>query len=212
MSFFPQHIFDEDGESDSERDKMLLQLEQECLEVYRRKVDSASQNRARLHQTLACAEGEFAALFSALGKPTLSMREKRSGRLRDQVASIGPLLEELRKRKEERMRQISDVKSQIAIICGEISGSDLRDLYSNEEQDLTIMRLEEYHAQLATLLNEKSERVLKVLEFVNLIHHHCSVMGMDFYHLVSEVHPEVHVWTIRRDFLKASAMTHLTFL
>lgn len=53
---------------------MLLQLEQECLEVYRRKVDNASQNRARLHQTLASAEGEFAALFSALGEPTLSQR------------------------------------------------------------------------------------------------------------------------------------------
>lgn len=53
---------------------MLLQLEQECLEVYRRKVDNASQNRAHLHQTLASAEGEFAALFSALGEPTLSLR------------------------------------------------------------------------------------------------------------------------------------------
>lgn len=53
---------------------MLLQLEQECLEVYRRKVDNASHNRARLHQILANAEGEFAALFSALGEPTLSLR------------------------------------------------------------------------------------------------------------------------------------------
>lgn len=69
-----QHIWDEVGESDSDRDKMLLQLEQECLEVYRRKVDNASQNRARLHESLANAEVEFAALFSALGEPTLSQR------------------------------------------------------------------------------------------------------------------------------------------
>lgn len=74
MRYSLQHIWDEVGESDSERDKMLLQLEQECLEVYRRKVDNASQNRARLHQMLASAEGEFAALFSALGEPTLSLR------------------------------------------------------------------------------------------------------------------------------------------
>jgi hypothetical protein len=53
---------------------MLLQLEQECLEVYRRKVDNASHARARLHQTIASAESEFAALFSALGEPTLSQR------------------------------------------------------------------------------------------------------------------------------------------
>lgn len=46
---------------------MLLQLEQECLEVYRRKVDNASHARARLHQALADAESELAALLSALG-------------------------------------------------------------------------------------------------------------------------------------------------
>lgn len=69
-----QHIWDEVGESDSDRDKMLLQLEQECLEVYRRKVDNASHNRALLHKTIADAEGEFAALFSALGELTLCQR------------------------------------------------------------------------------------------------------------------------------------------
>lgn len=68
---FIQHIWDEVGESDAERDKMLLQLEQECLEVYRRKVDQASHARARLHQALADAEAELANLFSVLGdRPT----------------------------------------------------------------------------------------------------------------------------------------------
>ncbi len=69
-----QHIWDEVGESDSDRDKMLLQLEQECLEVYRRKVDHASHGRAQLHQELANAEAEFAALFSALGESPVSLR------------------------------------------------------------------------------------------------------------------------------------------
>jgi len=69
-----QRIWDEVGESDTERDKMLLQLEQECLEVYRRKVDSANHARASLHHALASAEAEFSALFSALGEPTLSQR------------------------------------------------------------------------------------------------------------------------------------------
>ncbi len=61
-----------------ERDKMLLQLEQECLEVYRRKVDAASLTRSRLHQALASAEAEFSALFSALGEPALSQRVSQS--------------------------------------------------------------------------------------------------------------------------------------
>ena len=36
------------GEPDEEIDKMLLQLEQECLEVYRRKVDQSNRARAWL--------------------------------------------------------------------------------------------------------------------------------------------------------------------
>lgn len=186
-----QHIWDEVGESDSDRDKMLLQLEQECLEVYRRKVDNASQNRARLHESLANAEVEFAALFSALGEPTLSQRERRSGTLKEQVDAIKPHLDELRRRKDERARQFLQVKSQIVSICTEIAGSDYGHMFSNEEPDLSLRRLEEYQAQLVTFQKEKSERVHKVLEYVNLIHQYSVVMGMDFFQLISEVHPSL---------------------
>lgn len=77
-SFSLQLIWDEVGERDFERDNMLLQLGQECLEVCRRKVDDASENRARLRRTLARAQGEFAAPSSARGEPTLSLRVSSS--------------------------------------------------------------------------------------------------------------------------------------
>lgn len=64
----PQIIWDELGESDAEKDKMLLELEQECLNVYRRKVDQANQYRAQLRQAMANAEAEIAAICSALGE------------------------------------------------------------------------------------------------------------------------------------------------
>ncbi|KAG0560898.1 hypothetical protein KC19_9G023200 [Ceratodon purpureus] len=185
-----QHIWDEVGESDIERDKMLLQLEQECLEVYRRKVDSASHARARLHQALASAEAEFSALFSTLGEPTLSQREKRTGTLKEQVAAIGPQLEELRRRKEDRARQFLEVRTEIAKICEEIAGN-YGDVYVPEEKDLTLRRLDEYHGQLATLQKEKSERLHRVLEYVSLMHQLCSVMGMDFFNIVTQVHPSL---------------------
>lgn len=65
-----QQIWDEVGETNEERDKMLLQLEQECLEVYKRKVDKAVKSRAELLQTLADARVELANLLSALGEKT----------------------------------------------------------------------------------------------------------------------------------------------
>ncbi|THU58533.1 hypothetical protein C4D60_Mb03t15340 [Musa balbisiana] len=63
-----QLIWDEVGESDEERDKMLLQLEQECLDVYKRKVEQASKTRALLLQSLADSKAELARLLSALGE------------------------------------------------------------------------------------------------------------------------------------------------
>jgi len=63
-----QQIWDEVGESDAERDRMLLQLEQECLDVYKRKVDQATRSRARLLQTLADSRAELTNLLSALGE------------------------------------------------------------------------------------------------------------------------------------------------
>ena len=64
-------IWDEVGETDEERDQMLLQLEQECLDVYKRKVDQAAKSRAYLLQTLADANIELARLLAALGEKTV---------------------------------------------------------------------------------------------------------------------------------------------
>lgn len=67
-----QRIWDEVGESDKERDKMLLQLEQECLDVYKRKVDLAAKSRAKLLQALANARVELTSLLAALGETTFA--------------------------------------------------------------------------------------------------------------------------------------------
>ena len=47
---------------------MLLQLEQECLDIYRRKVEKTKKHRADLCQTLNEAETEVSSLVSALGE------------------------------------------------------------------------------------------------------------------------------------------------
>lgn len=76
MFFFQmkQMIWDEIGQEQFEREKVLVDLEQECLEVYRRKVDAANTSRARLHQELAEAEAEFTHLLLSLGERSLPGR------------------------------------------------------------------------------------------------------------------------------------------
>lgn len=63
---FFQIIWDEVGESDTEKDKMLVELEQECLEIYRSKVDEANRCRAQLRRAISDSEAEVAAICSAM--------------------------------------------------------------------------------------------------------------------------------------------------
>ena len=70
-------IWNEVGETDTDRDKMLLELEQECLEVYRRKVDQANRSRAQLRQAIADSEAELAAICSAMGERPVHIRQVR---------------------------------------------------------------------------------------------------------------------------------------
>lgn len=70
-------IWNEIGESDPEKDTMLLELERECLEVYRRRVDLSNKRRAQLRQAIADSEAELAAICSAMGERPVHIRQVR---------------------------------------------------------------------------------------------------------------------------------------
>lgn len=57
---------------------MLQDLEEECLEVYRRKVDQANKNRALLRQAIADSEAELASICCALGERPIHIRKVSS--------------------------------------------------------------------------------------------------------------------------------------
>ncbi|KAJ6828931.1 65-kDa microtubule-associated protein 1-like isoform X1 [Iris pallida] len=191
-----QIIWDEVGESDGERDKMLLQLEQECLDVYKRKVDQASKSRAQLLQALADCKIEFVRLLSALGEKTyVGIPEKSSGTIKEQLAAISPALEQLCQKKEERIKEFAEVQSQIQKICCEIAGTlkigEKSTTPAVDEDDLSLKKLDEFQSQLKELQKEKSDRLNKVLDFVSTIHDLCAVLGMDFFSTITEVHPSL---------------------
>ncbi|XP_075505697.1 65-kDa microtubule-associated protein 1-like [Primulina tabacum] len=189
-----QQIWDEVGEGDEERDQMLLQLEQECLDVYKRKVDQAVKSRANLLHKLANARVELTNLLSSLGEKTyIGIPDKTSGTIKEQLAAIDPALKKLWKQKDERIKEFSDVQSQIQKISAEINGSGEQvDSPAVDESDLSVRKLDGFQAQLQDLQKEKSERLHKVLEFVSTIHDLCAVLGMDFFTTVSEVHPSLN--------------------
>ncbi|KAJ8512738.1 hypothetical protein OPV22_003172 [Ensete ventricosum] len=176
---------------------MLLQLEQECLEVYKRKVEQASKTRVLLLQSLADSKAELLRLLSALGeKSFVGIPDKSSGTIKEQLAAIAPLLEQLCKQKEDRIKEFADVQLQIEKIRGEIAGTSIiggqMGTPTVDEEDLSLKKLDEYQQQLQELQKEKSDRLHKILDFVSTVHDLCAVLGLDFFSTITEVHPSLN--------------------
>ncbi|KAK9147572.1 hypothetical protein Scep_006329 [Stephania cephalantha] len=190
-----QIIWDEVGEPDAERDRMLFELEQECLEVYRRKVDQANRSRAQLRQAIADSEAELAAICSAMGERPVHIRqsEQSTGNLKEELRTIIPQLEEMRKRKSERRNQFVEVLEQIRKISNEIC-TPVELIPSRavvDETDLSLKKLDELHKQLQAFQKEKNDRLMQVLEHLSTLNSLCSVLGMDFKQTIREVHPSL---------------------
>ncbi|KAL0400849.1 UNVERIFIED_CONTAM: microtubule-associated protein 3 [Sesamum latifolium] len=190
-----QIIWDEVGESDAERDRMLLELEQECMEVYRRKVDQANKCRAQLRQAIADAEAELAAICSAMGERPVHIRQsdQSTGSLKAELRAILPEIEEMRKRKSDRKNQFIEVLEEIQRIKNEIyrSGGYISNNMAVDETDLSIRKLEELQRELQALQKKKSERLKQVLEHLNYLYSCCSVLGLDFKQTVCGIHPSL---------------------
>ncbi|XP_027356705.1 65-kDa microtubule-associated protein 5 [Abrus precatorius] len=183
-----QMIWDEIGESDSDRDNMLLQLEQECLDIYQRKVEETRKHKADLYQSLAEAEAEVANIISSLGESTSFSRGK--GTLKQQIATIRPVLEDLRSKKDDRIKEFSKIKSQISQICAEIAGcGQSKNVTDPNQGDLTVKKLGELKSHLQELQNEKILRQQKVKSHISTISELSIVMSIDFLKTLNEVHP-----------------------
>ncbi|GMI77185.1 hypothetical protein HRI_001387800 [Hibiscus trionum] len=61
-------FYSKDLNTNTDRVEMLLELERECVEVYKRRVDQANLSKAYLRQTIADYEAELAAICSTMGE------------------------------------------------------------------------------------------------------------------------------------------------
>ncbi|KAA8539835.1 hypothetical protein F0562_026527 [Nyssa sinensis] len=174
---------------------MLLELEQECLEVYRRKVDQANRCRAQLRQAIADSEAELAVICSAMGERPVHIRQSdyNPGSLKEELGAILPQLEEMRKRNCDRRNQFIEILQQIQKISNEIYRSSEYTPSNTvvDETDLSLRKLEDLHKVLQALQEEKNDRLKLVLDHLNTLNSLCLVLGMDFKQTVSEVHPSL---------------------
>ncbi|XP_034708570.1 65-kDa microtubule-associated protein 3-like isoform X3 [Vitis riparia] len=191
-----QSIWDEVGEPNIERDEMLLELEQECLEAYKRKVSHAKKSRAQLRQAIADSEAELADICSAMGEGPVNVRQfdqNAGGGLKEELKTIVSTLEAMRKLKCERKKQFVEVLDQLLNISKELCKPREDNLCKifMDETDLSLKRLHELHRLLLELQDEKSNRVKQVLAHLKTLDSLCKVLGLDFKHTVAEIHPSM---------------------
>ncbi|CAL4971679.1 unnamed protein product [Urochloa decumbens] len=178
-------MWDEIGEGEDDRRGMLQALEEECLNVYRAKLEQVRHHRAQLRREIADSVAEVAAICATIGEPPTTVQTACSslqgtGSLKEDLGSIAPELAEMRRRREERRRQFSDVTERVNRIQQEMNlGGGGQPRVVADGSDLTLTKLEELTAYLQHLQSEKESRTRKVAELMALLHSSSLVLGMD---------------------------------
>uniref|UniRef100_A0A1S3Y661 65-kDa microtubule-associated protein 3-like n=1 Tax=Nicotiana tabacum TaxID=4097 RepID=A0A1S3Y661_TOBAC len=211
---------------------MLFELQQECLEIYKRKVNQASRSRAQLQQTVANSEAELAKICAALGEQSSYARQS-SKSLNEELKAIKPKLEEMKKRKRERMDQFAAVVDQIQCIskelCVHFQGN--KQMSVIDENDLSVRRLEEMKNYLIALQKEKkscskfqvlqkeygktftsellsiekkqmSDRLKLVLDHLTSINSLCVVLGIDYKQTIVDIDPTMDDFSVSKNISK----------
>lgn len=188
-----QELWGEIGQDEMKRDRMILQLEEDCLNVYKQKVNQTRKQKADLLQELSLGEADIDKILSALGeRETFPRSEKLGGTLMEQLAKIEPVLEDLRRRRDERVNEFKAIQSKIVRLQAEISGAiDHGDPAAPvvDDNDLSLKRLGELKEHLNDLQTEKNGRLQKIDIQTNSIHEMCNIMSIDLKMALKDVHP-----------------------
>ncbi|XP_071696385.1 65-kDa microtubule-associated protein 3-like [Rutidosis leptorrhynchoides] len=97
-------IWNEVGEPEENRDRMLFDLEQEFLEAYRKKVDQAIRFRSQLRQAVADSTSKLTHLCASLGEQSLPMKQVKPISSKKELSTILLQLETMQKKKSDEAR------------------------------------------------------------------------------------------------------------
>ena len=160
--FLIQIIWDEVGETKTEREKILNEIEDECRNIYIGKIEKVKEERSRLRQDIVDSEARVIDICSVMEEPSGPGRQQQSdqcGRnLKEELGKILLKLEDMEKRKSERKNQFIQVIEDIKCVRDEINGESDETCSSDfpvDESDLSLRKLEELHRELYTLQKQK---------------------------------------------------------
>ncbi|ESQ31702.1 hypothetical protein EUTSA_v10003940mg [Eutrema salsugineum] len=202
-------IWDEVGETKTEREKILIEIEDECKEAYSRKIENVKEERTRLKQEIADSEARVIAISSAMEEPPILGRQHQSDHsrrsLKEELVKILQKLKDMEKRKSERKNQFIQVIENMRCVKDEINGESDESCssdFSIDESDLSLRKLEELHRDLYTLQEQKEDNIFVVLlaqrnrikqiqEHLKYLESLCSVLGLNFRETATKIHPSL---------------------
>ncbi|GMI95793.1 microtubule-associated protein 65-4 [Hibiscus trionum] len=186
-----QKIRNEVGETDGGWDTTLFEVERECLQVYMKKIEEAKDCRTKLQRDIATAMAELSDIFTSMGENSVPYDLKPGANLTEELETLIPLLEDMRRKKAERINQFVGVVGQIQKLSNEILGVNQQNgnQVFVDETNLSLKRLEQLHSELRELQNDKINRLNQVQDHVYTINSLCTVLGMDFKQTVCRIHP-----------------------
>ncbi|KAI3943045.1 hypothetical protein MKW92_000055 [Papaver armeniacum] len=148
-----EEIWHEDDVGEDERNEMLQQLDQECLEVYKRKAAESANRRELLHLELANAKLELFKFASALGLENIPF--KLTGNINKQLEAVRLNQEHLLLLKDRRKVVFADARSRILKLREEIAGNskltEQAEAPAVSEDDLSLKKLAELHCEILEL-------------------------------------------------------------
>ncbi|XP_039135266.1 65-kDa microtubule-associated protein 9-like [Dioscorea cayenensis subsp. rotundata] len=187
-----QVLWDEIGETEEDRERMMLEMEQECLEVYKRNVDKINRSRVEILQAIADSETEFEDICSALGEPNFRLKKTKqnASSLKEVLKESFEQLDVMQKVKSDRLNQFLEIIDQIRRILIEIGQTKFNpSLISLNEFDLSVRKLEELQRKLHLLESEKTDRLNLVIDHLSTLKSLCLVLGLNYEKMVYEIHP-----------------------
>ncbi|CDY16786.1 BnaA09g05960D [Brassica napus] len=191
-------IWDEVGETKTEREKILNEIEDECRNIYIGKIEKVKEERSRLRQDIVDSEARVIDICSVMEEPSGPGRQQQSdqcGRnLKEELGKILLKLEDMEKRKSERKNQFIQVIEDIKCVRDEINGESDETCSSDfpvDESDLSLRKLEELHRELYTLQEQKRNRMKQIQDHLRTLESLCSVLGLNFRETVTKIHPSL---------------------
>ncbi|WZZ12427.1 hypothetical protein YC2023_105516 [Brassica napus] len=178
-------IWDEVGETKTEREKILNEIEDECRNIYIGKIEKVKEERSRLRQDIVDSEARVIDICSVMEEPSGPGRQQQSdqcGRnLKEELGKILLKLEDMEKRKSERKNQFIQVIEDIKCVRDEINGESDETCSSDfpvDESDLSLRKLEELHRELYTLQEQKRNRMKQIQDHLRTLESLCSLQDL----------------------------------